>query len=123
MKSSHTSNAKQDQKSQNHAFRYKYNNRDYKNKNKFQNNDRNTFNPKGSNKTYFKGPDGWFYKIKNKNALQNQIQRNGLARDVPQHHNRVDSNKTSSFTSRVANRSHGSHKNSAYEMRYQPIFK
>src|SRR5664279_4170523 len=69
MKSSHISNAKLDQKSPNHAFRYKYNNRDYKNKNKFQNNNRNTFNPKGSNKTYFKGPDGWFYEIKNKNAL------------------------------------------------------
>jgi ribosomal protein L15 len=123
MKSSHISNAKLDKKSPNHAFRYKYNNRDYKNKNKFQNNDRNTFNPKWSNKTYFNGPDGWFYEIKNKSALQNQTQRNGLARDVPQHHNRVHSNKTERVTSRIAHRSHGSLKSSMHEVKYQQMFK
>ena len=122
MKSSHISNAKLDKKSPNHAFRYKYNNRDYKNKKKFQSNDRNTFNPKGSNKTYFKGPDGWFYEIKNKNALQNQTQRYGLARDVPQHHNRIDTYKTKSVTSTIAHKSHLRHKNSVHEVRYQPIF-
>jgi len=122
MKSSHISNAKLDKKSPNHAFRYKYNNRDYKNKKKFQSNDRNTFNPKGSNKTYFKGPDGWFYEIKNKNALQNQTQRYGLARDVPQHHNRVESYKTKSVTSTIAHKSHYRHKSSVHEVRYQPIF-
>ena len=68
VKHSHDTNAKQDQKSQNYAFRYKYNNKNYKNKNNFQNNDRSTFNPKWSNKTYFKGSNGWFYELKNKNA-------------------------------------------------------
>ena len=118
----HTSNAKQDKKSPNHAFRYKYNNKNYKNKKNFQSSNKNTFNPKGSNKTYFKGPDGWFYEIKNKIALQNQTQRNGLARDVPQHHNKVNSNKTKSVTSRVANISYGSHKSNVHKLRYQPMF-
>jgi hypothetical protein len=125
LKSSHASNAKQDKKSPNYAFRYKYNKRNFKNKNTFQNSDKNMFNPKGSNKTYFKGPDGWFYELKNKNALQNQTQRNGVARDVPQHHNRFDFNKTKSVTSKVANRSHDSHRCSMHEIKhqYQSTFK
>jgi len=110
---SQTSNAKP-----NHAFRYKYNHKNYKNKN-FQNSDRNTFNPKGSNKTYFKGPDGWFYEFKNKNDLQNQTQRNGLTKDVPQHHNRIESNKTKNVSSRVANKSIGNHKRNLHEVKYQ----
>jgi hypothetical protein len=123
LKSSHALNAKQDQKSPNYAFRYKYNKRISKNKNASKDSDRNTLNPKGSNKTYFKGPDGWFYEFKNKIALQNQTQRNGLARDVPQHHNRIDSNKTKSVAFKVANGSHGSNKSSLHEVKYQSILK
>ena len=114
---------KQDKKFPNHAFRYKYNKRNYNNKNNFQNSDRNTFYPKGSNKTYFKGPDGWFYELKNKNALQNQTPRSGFARDVPQQNNRFNSNKPKNVTSRVAYRSHGIQRGKTHEMRYQPLLK
>jgi hypothetical protein len=121
--SSHALNAKQDRKSSNYAFRYKYNKRNVKNKNAFKDSDRNIFNPKESNKTYFKGPDGWFYEFKNKIVLQNQTQRNGLARDVPQHHNRFDSNKTKSVAFKVANRSHCSYRSGVHEVKYQSTLK
>jgi len=125
VKTCKTSNAKHNQKSPNYAFRYNYNNRKYKDKNNFQNNDRSTFNPKRSNKTYFKGPNGWFYELKNKITLQNQTQRKGLIKEVSQHHNHFDSNKPKNVSSRVAYRSLDIHKNKFQEIKsnYNATFK
>lgn len=72
-------NAKNNKSSYNHTYIYQHNSRrnnNNKRKINYQNSDRNTYNPKGSNKIYFEGSDGWFYELKNQNLSQNETQNN-----------------------------------------------
>ena len=113
VKQTQYSNCKNKQKSQNHAFRYSFNNnKNYKNKYS-QSHFQNTFGSQKSNKTYFKGPDGWFYELKNKNVPQNRIQNNDSFRVVSRHYNKFNSCKNDNPTYRTQNRSSNNYRRQA----------
>ena len=84
-------NVKHNQKPQNHAFRYRYSNRH------FHNHDRNAFSSFDLNKTYFKGPDGWFYELKNSNTSKQSTQSNGSSRVVSRQTNKSNFTKINQY--------------------------
>jgi hypothetical protein len=80
-------NAQINKRSQNHAFRYKYDYRRNKNHYNYHTNNTNIVNPHCPNKIYFKGSNGWFYELKSQNISQKWTQRNESERVAPRHYN------------------------------------
>jgi hypothetical protein len=66
--------AKDNGRKTNHAYQYKYTNERNRKNNYNQGN--NVFNPNWSNKIYFRGPDSWFYELKNQGMSLSWTQRN-----------------------------------------------
>jgi outer membrane cobalamin receptor len=64
-----------------------------KDKENFQSNNAIFFNPSWSNKLYFKRPNEWFYKFKNKNNFQTKAQRYEHKRVVFQKHKKISEEK------------------------------
>jgi hypothetical protein len=66
----------------NYAYQYRYSNR-MNRKNNYHQGNTDIFNPQWSNKIYFRGPDGWFHKLKDQCISHNWTQRNESYRDIP----------------------------------------
>jgi hypothetical protein len=60
---------------------------------KFQSNNVKYFNSNWSNKIYFKGPDKWFYELKNENNFQNKTQRHKYNQVVSQNNKHISKKK------------------------------
>jgi hypothetical protein len=91
--------AKDNGRKTNHAYQYKYTNGRNRKNNYNQGN--NVFNPNWSNKIYFRGPDGWFYELKNQGMSPSWTQRNESQRDILRHAQR--SNPTIKHNNKSSN--------------------